>query len=380
MDRDVRLRWLIVAICGLVPSSASAAAPFVHGQPARLSVQIAESRAAVIARRVDAAGETPLWSIDTILNDATGSVKTGSQIRPQPAPPADFKLALIVSHADRRVSAVPLSQAALGYVKGLPRLHDPPEGRLSYVLDHLPSSDALVAADVFAELSALDGKSFEACRANLPADAFRKRINDPNTSGERLGLYGYLLGLCGEARDAGPLRERFLKAEPFAGGADGLAAGYLLLTGEQGLATLETDVFSSNEHSPLLAAALFETLRFFREGDAGPFSRDRLTQAACSGFRRPETADLAVGYLVAAREWSAMPRVIELLDMKDDNLDRKRAVQVVAVRFLLECRRDSDTTAAKRALAIKALSHVGTHDPDLLRRAMHLAGEMPAVR
>jgi hypothetical protein len=289
-------------------------------------------------------------------------------------------LALVISHADRTVSAVALSAAAADYVRALPLSEEPAERRLTAPLDLLGETDALIAADVFARLAALDRKTLESLRSELPADALRKWIDNPHTPGERLGLYGYLLGLCGDSSDADRLRRRFLEAEPFAGGADGLVAGYLSLAGESGLATLETHVLLSDECSPLLAAALFDALRFFREREKSPFSRERLTQAACCGFSRPDTADLAVGYLVASREWNAMPRVIELLDAKDGDPDRKRAVQVITVRYLLECRRDTDTSATNRAMALKALSTIGEKDPDLLRRAMHLAGEIPAAR
>ncbi len=377
MDRDVRLRWLILAICVLVPSSAWSAAPFVHGEPPRLSVQIAESRAAVIVRRAPEP-DASVWLVEKVLKDSTDSVKVGQRIDPRPAPTGTTNLALVVSHANRIVTATALTPRAASYLRDLSL----PDGKkhLKFALEHLADADPFVAADAFAELAAFDRKTLESFSQDLSADVFRKLIDDPRTIGERLGLYGYLLGLCGDESDAERLRRRFLSTEAFTGGADGLAAGYLLIAGEPGLATLETDVFSSNEQSPLRAAALLEAFRFFRERDKSPFSRERLTQAACCGFNRPETADLAVGYLVEAREWSAMPRVIELLDARDDDADRKRAVQVIGVRFLLECRRDTDTTAANRAIASKALSHIGVQDPDLLRRAMHLAGEVPAIR
>ena len=379
MDRDVRGRWLIVAICALVPSSAWSAAPFVHGQPARLSVQIAESRAAAIARKLPASDGTNVWSLETVLNDTAGSLVVGQQIRPKPAPPADSTLALVISHADRAVSSVGISQAAAEYLRALPRASDPAERRLGHAIGHLGSSDAVIAADVFAELAAFDRKTLESFRSKLPADSLRKLV-DVEMSGERLGLYGYLLGLCGDERDIDRLQQRFLNAEPFGGGADGLAAGYLLVAGEPGLAALESDVLLSDQVSPLFASAFFDALRFFHECEKCPFSRERLARSACCGFSRPETTDLAVGYLVASREWSVMPRVIELLDAKDDDATRKRAIQVITVRYLLECRRDTDTTAANRAIATSALSRIGEKDPDLLRRATYLAGDVPSVQ
>ncbi|MDQ3332695.1 MAG: hypothetical protein M3552_18955 [Planctomycetota bacterium] len=352
----------------------TAAAPFVQSQPPRLSEQIATARAAVIVRAEIAGDPKTAWAVTKILKDASGTVAVGKLIHPRPAPSNDARLALLISNADRSISATAISDEAAAYLASLPRNDDAVERRFRHAIDHLDRADPVIAADVFAELAMIDRAALEAQRARLPADVLRKLVDESATSGEQLGLYGYLLGLCGEPADAGRLRQRFLNADGFAGGADGLAAGYWLLAGEQGLATLETHVLLSEHKSPLHAAAMFEALRFFRDCEGSPFSRERLRNAACCGFTRPDTADLAIGYLVAGREWDALPRVIELLDVEDTDPTRQRAVQVMAVRYLLECRRDADTTPDNRVLAGNALSQISVTDPDLMRRATHLAG------
>jgi len=89
-----------LAICVLVSSNAWSAAPFVHGEPPRLSVQIAESRAAVIVRRVPEP-DASVWLVETVLKDSTDSVKVGQRIDPRPAPTGTTNLALVVSQANR---------------------------------------------------------------------------------------------------------------------------------------------------------------------------------------------------------------------------------------------------------------------------------------
>jgi hypothetical protein len=377
---DVRRSLLIAACLLATPQLARPAAPFVSGEPQRFATQIAAARAAIIARPGKAADPQASWTIASVLKDSTGNVVAGTSIRPKPAPPADARSALLISNADRTVVMRALTDEAAAYLLSLPRADKAVGQRFDHAIKHLRSTDAMISADVFAELASFERTAFEKLRDHLPADVLRSLIDDPATTGERLGLYGYMLGLCGHVDDANRLLERFLSADGIASGADGLAAGYLLLAGEPGLATLEMHVLLSDTKSPLLAASLFEALRFFRDSENGPFRRDRLSQCACCGLTRPDTADLAIGYLVAAREWSTLPRVVDALDATDPDPTRKRAVQVMVVRFLLECRRDVDTTAANRVLAGSALSRIASADPDLMRRAEHLAGVRDDVR
>lgn len=370
----------MIAVWSCVPATGWSSAPFVHASPPRISDQIATSRAAVIARAVAGADREKSWTIARILNDSTGTVTVGTRIQPRPAPPDDAKLVLLVAYADRTVAVTPIAEATVRYLASLPAVDAAAETRFRYACQHVASSDPTIAGDAFAEMAAIDLAAIKAWRNLLPVDAIRQSIDDPRSSGERLGLYGFLLGLCGTPEDADSLRKRFLEAEGLPSGADGLAAGYLLLAGEAGLAALESDVFETSTLSPLLAASLFDALQFFREQDAGPFTRERLRQAACRGFARPDTADLAVGYLVAGREWEALPRVVDLLDAGDVDPTRKRALQVTAVRYLLECRRDVDTLPAHRVLATDALTRINSIDPDLIRRATHLAGAPDDLR
>ena len=369
---DVR-PFAVLALC-LSALPLSAGAPFVAGAPEPLSERIARSRAAVIAEPADSSNPDGGWRVTAVLQDASGKVATGQVIRPRPEPPEGTRRAVVISNADRTVESASLTDAGAAYLGALPKPGAPPEVRLQHALAHVASADPLVAGDAFAEVARFGIDELERRRGVLPRKTLRQAIESDGTPGERVGLYGFLLGLCGTAEDAAVLRERLARSYGPGSGAEGVAAGYLMLAGEDGLADLEARVLMSDGASPLLAAAVLEALAFLRTRDAGPFTRERLRQAACCALCRAETADLAVAHLAAAKEWEALADVSTLLAAVDDNADRARAGQVSATRFLLECRRDADAPADLREAAGRILREVASKDGDLIRRATHLSG------
>jgi hypothetical protein len=377
---DVRLPAAVFT--GLLSLAAlpAGAAPFVAGDPQPVSVRIAASRAAVTVRPVVPGGPPAGWAVVSVLRDATDTVRPGQTVHPKPAPPAGTRLALLISNPDKTVEVVALSDQAAAYVAARVSPDAPVAERMRFAFSSLGTSDHFIATDAFAELARLEAADFDRNAELLPRNLLRRLVDDPDVTGERLALFGYLLGVCGEEEDAGRLRRRLLAADGLATGANGLAAGYLLLTREKGLAAVEANVLALRETSPLLVAAVFEAFAFLRSERPGLLDRDRLRKAASAALARPETADLAVGYLAAAREWAALPDVMALLNAEeDDSAVRRRAAQVAAVRFLEECRRDTDAADAVRLAADRALAQVAAADPDLVRRATVLSGG-PAER
>ncbi len=360
----------------------AAAAPFVAGEPQSLAARIAESRAAVIVRPAEPNGEPevaaePVWTVVNVLHDETGTVVPGQSIHPRPAPPADANCALLLSYSDRTVENCALSNEAAAYLRSLPMLDADAATRLKFAGTHLKADDPLMAADAFAILAGLSMKEFRQHHELLPRDVLAELIAEDSTPPERVGLYGFLLGLCGTADDAPRLRRRLFNGEGFAGGADGVAAGYLLLTGEEGLADLESHVLMTAHTSPLLAASVLEALAFLRTCPQGSFTDGRLQQAACCGLVRPDVADLAIGHLAASKSWASLPEVAELITVCDPNTDQGRASQVAATRFLLECRRDGEAAPELRSVASRLLDEIAVTDSDLLRRATRLSGMPP---
>lgn len=376
---DVRLAALAGSLF-LSLSTANAGAPFVQGVPQPLCAEIESSRAAVVASAVRIGEPSAGWRVERILHDTTGKVSVGQTIHPEGVQVDGAARILVVSRIDRTVMSRVLSEEADVYLKALPLTTASNEERFRYGVRYLGSDDDLIAEDAYSLFSQLSQAEILKFRDSLPADKLRELINADDTPCHRLGLYGYLLALCDDPRDASWLRRRLLREEELASGADGLAAGYLLLAGEEGLADLESTLLIAEQGSPMLVAGFFEALTFLETAHPMLFSRNRLQQAGVCALGRMDTADLAIGYLARSRYWESMPAVTALLNSEDTNLDRRRAVQVASVRFLLECQRDTDTTLATRAKAKDLLGRVAELDSDLLRRASQLAGELPAQR
>src|SRR5699024_9415111 len=119
-DMDVRRSLLTIAWLLATPQLAWPAAPFVSGEPQRLSAQIAASRAAIIARPGKTRDPQTSWTISSVLKDSTGNVVAGTSIRPKPAPPGEARSALLISNADRTVAVRALTDEAAAYLKSLP--------------------------------------------------------------------------------------------------------------------------------------------------------------------------------------------------------------------------------------------------------------------
>ena len=371
------LRLACLGMTFLSMSPSADAAPFVLGAPRSLAARIADSRAAVIATP---AGDesTDGWRVETCLHDVTGAVAAGDVIHPTPAPSPDHPAALLLARRDRRLEAVPLTAAARDYLEELPSKSRAIEQRLPYAFSHLDHRDRIVCADAFATLACVSGVQLRRCAERFPVETLRTLVSSDETSDERAGFYAYLLGLAGQRRDAALIRHRLDGTDNgLATGAAGLIAGYLLLTGEEGLAELEGTILMANRRTPIFVAALYEALQTLGREHPELFSPERLRQTARCGLNRTDSVDLAIGYLASQRDWEALPEVSGALGSDDPDPVRRRAVRIAAARFLMACRRDSDASPARRAQAVELLQRLAEVDADLVRRAQRIAGGPP---
>ena len=366
--RKLPLRNLLLLGVCLLTMRPVAAQP-VLSCPAGLPLfrEIHSSRAAIIARQeTDGNG----WRIVAVLHDSTGQVLIGQQIDPRPLPTASsLGLAVIISHTNSTVGSYACSLAAYQYLQHLPARQALTNERIAYAIAHLPVSDTLVAADAAATLSICSLAELETFRTRLPVGQLESLLDREGVSNEQLGLYALLLGLSTHGAAVPALEARIFQQPPDLGvGLDGLTAGYLLLTGNNGLANLETQVLLTNKYDPSQLAAVLRGLELLRNSRLGP-SRERLQQTVLVALNHRPTADLAIGYFEAGAEWNVTSQVVSLLQTVDQTRDLDRAVQVACTRFLLTCRLARSAAPAERSLANETLLHLSQTDPDLLRRA-----------
>lgn len=370
----LRLLWLGILLMSVSLSTATTlGAPFVLGAPQPWATRIGSSRAAVIA--VPTPEESAVWRVETRLHDTTNAVCVGEMIRPIPAPPSGTEIALLIACSDRTLESVPLSPDSRAYLAELPPSDAPVSERIAYAVAHWNHEDSAIAQDAFATIGAFSAKQLSQ-HGNLFSRAeLANLIENPRTPSDQVGFFAYLLGLSGTAEDAPVIRQRLeSELEGLASGVPGLVAGYLLLTGSEGLAELEGNFLLAGRGSPFVVAAFFEALQTIAREHPDRFSSERFYEAASCGLNRDDSADLAIGFLAHQRAWHMLPRVAERLNSRDPDMDRRRAVQIAAVRFLIECQRDTDAAPAERDRAQRWLQQLARIDGDLIRRAQRISG------
>lgn len=73
--------------------------------------------------------------------------------------------------------------------------------QLSYYFDHLDSADPDVGADAYLELAKAPDTAIAQLGPKLDPARLRRMLVDPKTPIDRLGLFAYLLGACGQKAD-----------------------------------------------------------------------------------------------------------------------------------------------------------------------------------
>lgn len=220
--------------------------------------------------------------------------------------------------------------------------------RLVFAIGYLEHPDLLVSNDAYAEFAAAPYEVIVPLKDRFPRENLRKWVMDPNTAVTRIGLYGLLLGLCGQEDDAAAMEKKILVPDlDFRLGIEGVMAGYLLIRGEAGLTVLEeskmlatTCVNTAGEEIKLPFSetyAAMQALRFMWTYEPDRISKDRLKQSMRLLLERPELSDLVIADLSRWKDWQIQDRLMQMYDDEKFNIP---AVKRAIVRYLYYCSQD----------------------------------------
>ncbi|HUG89562.1 MAG TPA: hypothetical protein VML55_01930, partial [Planctomycetaceae bacterium] len=171
----------------------------------------------------------------------------------------------------------PVTETAYQYAVRAPSRESPPEKRLPYYLKYLEYPDPFIADDAYGEFAQAPYADVVSIRDKLPRAQIRDWLSDPELGEIRRGLYGLMLGLCGNGADAPFLEELIVQdGNEFRLGIDGVIGGYLLLTGERGLAVVERAKIADPDAPASELFSVLAALRFFWTYGEDRISRDRL--------------------------------------------------------------------------------------------------------
>lgn len=231
-----------------------------------------------------------------------------------------------------------VTENSFKYIVEAPGPDTPPEKRLVYFLKHLEVSDPNVAGDAYAEFANAPYKDIVPIAKEMPRDKLRKWIVSPDVPSTRLGLYGLMLGLCGNEDDI-PLMEKKIveSTEDFRLGIDGVIGGYLLLTGEKGLAVIEKSKLLDKKVPFSETYAAMQALRFMWTYGNGRIPGARLQGAMRVLLDRPELADLVIADLARWKDWSLQERLMKVYGTEEYSVPSiKRAI----IRYMIASTKD----------------------------------------
>jgi hypothetical protein len=393
----VTLAALVAAI--VVPTPAAECCPFCSAPSLTLTEQLAQSDAAVLVQWVSGtkAEEKKLGSttyeIVQLVRGEAGVIKKGERValnRYRAAKKGDLFM-LMGSKAKTIEWGSPLevSETSFNYISQAPSPEAAPEKRLAYFMKFLEFPDQLISNDAYAEFANAPYKHIAPLAKTMPRERLRKWIASPDTPPTRLGLYGLMLGLCGEEADAIAMKAKIVEpTKDFRLGIDGVMAGYLLLTGEKGVdlidrMKLEHTFVVDESGKPVLddkgkkqampfseTYAAMQALRFLWTYGDERIPKPRLRKSMRLLLDRSELADLVIADLARWKDWSVQTRLMELYGAKAYDIPSiKRAI----VRYMLVSTKDKPKDAMKDPAHVttgkKYLAALRLKDPKTVKDA-----------
>lgn len=258
-----------------------------------------------------------------------------------PTPPEFLAFFTLVNGQLHYTSGVPASAATLNYLTGAVKLDTDsaePTARLAYFFKHLSSPDPVVAADAFVEFARTPDADIAASAKYFDAAVLRKLITDEKTPSERLGVFAFLLGVCGTADDAAFLAG-LLKAQPLAERVreafGGLLAGYILLAPRDGWA-FTTALLADTKQPFSIRLSSINTVRFFQATRGAEYKAEILQ---CCAALLPE-GDLADQAIEDLRRWGYWELTPEVLAQFPKPTHAAPIVRRSIVRYALCCPRE----------------------------------------
>jgi hypothetical protein len=223
------------------------------------------------------------------------------------------------------------------YLTGLAENKDKPVGeRLKFFFNYLDDADAEVANDAFKEFANADYKDYKDMAKGLPPDKVAGWLKpEAKTPGFRYGLYGSLLGHCGQDKHADVLRGLLEDRDRrLSSGVDGVLAGYILLRPKEGWAYAR-GLMADPKQDFLMRYAALRTARFFWTYRPDVIDKKELAQGAALLLTQKDIVDLAVDDLRKWEQWDMTDRVMAI--QGTDAYKELPVVRRAVLKFMIAC-------------------------------------------
>ena len=304
-------------------ASVARCCPFCSAPSLTLAEQMAQADAAVLVQWVGgkkatdkSAGET-VYEIRQIVRNYKNELKVEGRITlPRYRESKVGDLFLLVGSKGVTIewaSPLEVTETSFNYVAQAPSPETPTAKRLEYYVKFLEYPYQMISNDAYGEFANAPYADITQLAEKLPREKIRGWIVNKDTPQTRMGLYGLLIGLCGNDEDAKVLKAKILEeTEDFRLGIDGLMSGYLLLTGEQGMAVLDEHKLKNRDVPFSETYAAMQALRFMWKYAEGRIEPGRVRASMRILLDRPELADLVIADLARWKDWQVQDRLMAL--------------------------------------------------------------------
>lgn len=346
----------MIALVWLFPGLVLAC-PFCPGSlELTFSQQIEDGVAAVIARQDVARGErnqAGFLVLDVLKTSADFAVAAKDSLRVtaySEGVTGDLYFIVAGLTADGKVlwgPPQPITAACRQYILQRPDYSRPRPERLAFYANYLEYEDADVAIDAWTEFASADFEQIAPIVDRLPHDklsAIMAGTLDKSImlqSPEWLGLYGMLLGMCGNESDAQTLQDLVLAPADSPDmprlGIDGVMGGLLLLQGEEGLELLISHVVD-NPSAPIAEHfAVRNACSFMWSYGNERVPLARLEEVVRVYLHEPQLTAVVLPDLARWKDWESIGVIAELHARPDL---AEAVTQKTFVQFLLAAERE----------------------------------------
>jgi hypothetical protein len=295
---------------------------------------------------------------------------------------------------------LPLSPAAVDYVKKLPTVAQNGADRLVFFQDYLEHADPLLAQDSYDEFARAPYSELKDLKPRMKHDRVVKWVQDPEVSPSRRRLYLTMLGISGSKADVPmleamissdfdamkPALEQMSRTALMMGGPiglpvwidavqqeerrkklglDALVACYLILRGPDGLELVENR-FLKNPHAEYTHIySTIMALRFHGDENTGVLPKERLLSSMRLLLNNQDFADQVILDLSRWEDWSVLDRVVEMFKTSDS----KGYVRQPVVSYLTVASEQPGDVGTRAKAAMAELEKI---DPETVKTARSL--------
>lgn len=335
-----RTTVLLLCIWLAIQSAAAWACPFCAKLGKTLSDEAAQAEfvAAGLLKNPRIEGETDYEITDLIKGDEKGPrtvtlAKYLAVARNEPVARVIFG-DIVEKRVDPFRIMVIRSDSFVPYLRGaVAHYNAKPAEKFAYFSQYLEHSDQNIALDAYQEFAKAPYVEVAAAAASYDADRLLELIRNPLTPGDRIGLYGLMVGVAGGAEDAKALRSLVENPDQRRiNGIDGLLGGLCVLDPPQGL-ELSLDILSDSKASFNLRYAALEAVRFALL-ELQSFDREQVYERLQAALTIPELSDLIIDELRKYEQWQSLDRVLDLAKSPEYDI---AVVRRAVLRFAIEC-------------------------------------------